>query len=47
MATAEERQAAIDKAVAQVSVANGFMRPAAAVSAPSTSATSPSTQKAG
>jgi hypothetical protein len=47
MASAEARQAAIDKAVAQVSAGNGFMRPAAAtVCAPSKSSPASSVKKA-
>jgi hypothetical protein len=46
MASAEARQAAIDKAVAQVNAGNGFMRPAMTVSAANKSANSSDTKKA-
>jgi hypothetical protein len=45
MASAEARQAAIDKAVAQVSTGNGFMRPATTVKVASKSTATVGTKK--
>jgi hypothetical protein len=47
MASAEARQAAIDKAVVQVNSGNGFMRPIASVTVASKSSASSGTKKAG